>query len=86
MTKRVYNRRTDKERIEDLQSRITQIQERIESRKQRDSPVQREAIKIQRALRRFAQFAIDHGREDLANSTQAFSAGLVRSIAIEENA
>ena len=80
MAKRNYTRRSDQERIEELQSKITRIQTRIETRKLRESPINREAAKVQRMLRRFAQVAIDHGREDLANSTQAFAAGLERSV------
>ena len=77
--KRKYTRRTDEERIAELESRIHQIKERLEAKKRRDSPVLKEIPKVQRTLRKFAQLAVDHGREDLSNSTMAFSAGLERA-------
>lgn len=83
MAKREYKRRSDKERIEELQAKIESLEKRVSERKHKDSPVHREAKKIQRALRRFAQVAIDNGRADLANSTQAFAAGLQRSLTTE---
>jgi hypothetical protein len=80
MAKRTYTRRTDQERIDELQAKIGKIQARIESRKRKDSPVVREALKVQRALKKFAQVAVNNGRDDLANSIQAFAAGLGRSV------
>lgn len=80
MAKRTYTRRSDQERIDELQGKISKIQTRIESKRIRESPIVREAAKLQRALRKFAQVAIDNSREDLTNSTQAFSAGLERSV------
>ena len=77
--KRKYTRRTDEERIAELESRIHEIKERLEAKKRRDSPVLREVPKVQRVLRKFAQLALDHGREDLSNSTTAFDAGLERA-------
>ena len=81
MAKRKYNRRSDEELIEELQSKIEQVQARVHARKRRDSPVLKELPKIQRTLRRFAQLATDHGREDLSNSTLAFLAGMERAAA-----
>jgi len=81
MATRKYNRRSDDELIAELQTKIDRVQARVESRKRRDSPVIKELPKIQRVLRRFAQLAIDHGREDLSNSTLAFLAGLERAAA-----
>ncbi len=78
-TKRRYRRRSDEDRIAELEEKISSIRDRIEARKRRDSPVLREIPKVQRALRKFAQLALDHGREDLANSTTAFVAGLERA-------
>jgi hypothetical protein len=37
--------------------------------------------KVQRTLRKFAQFAVENERTDLANSTTAFMAGLERASA-----
>ena len=73
--KRQYNRRTDEQRIAELESKIAMIKDRVESKKRRDSPVLKEVPKLQRSLRKFAQLAQDHGREDIANSATAFVAG-----------
>ncbi len=76
--KRKYNRRTDDQKIAELESQIAMIKDRVEAKKRRDSPVLKEMPKIQRSLKRFAQLALDHGREDIANSATAFSTGLER--------
>lgn len=80
MAKRGYNRRTDEELIGDLQKKIADIQSRVERSKRKDSAVLKELPKVQRTLRGFAQLAVDGGREDLANSTTAFLAGLERAV------
>ena len=77
--KRSYNRRSENERIADLEEKIQKIKLRLENKQRKDSPVLREMTKVQRMLRRFAQTALDHGRSDLALSTQAFIAGLDRT-------
>ena len=77
--KRGYNRRSEDERIADLQEKIQKIKSRLESKQRKDSPVLREMSRVQRILRKFAQTALDHGRSDLALSTQAFVAGLDRT-------
>jgi len=74
--KRKYNRRSDNERIEALESKIDELRSKIESRKRKDSPVLKEIPKIQRMLSKFAQRSLDHGRADIANTTTAFVAGL----------
>jgi molecular chaperone GrpE (heat shock protein) len=79
MAKRKYTRRTDEELIEELQDKIKKVQERMEAKQRKDSAVLKELPKVQRALKRFAQLAVDHGREDLSNSTLAFLAGLERA-------
>jgi hypothetical protein len=78
--KRSYNRRSEDQRIADLQSKIHRIKERMEMKQRKDSPVLREVTRVQRLLRKFAQTAQDHGRADLAMSTQAFAAGLDRLV------
>jgi hypothetical protein len=78
--KRSYNRRSEDQRIADLQSKIQKIKERMELKQRKDSPVLREVARVQRILRKFAQTAQDHGRSDLAMSTQAFVAGLDRLV------
>jgi hypothetical protein len=79
-TKRNYQRRSDEDRISELTAKLEKIKQRVEMKTRKDSPVLREVSKVQRVLRKFAQTALDHGREDLANSTQAFAAGLERSV------
>jgi hypothetical protein len=76
--KRSYRRRTDEERISELEEKIKEIKQRQEVKKQRDDPVIREIPKIQRRLRTFAQSAMDHQRPDIANSTTAFVSSLDR--------
>ena len=78
MAKRSYNRRTEDERIADLEAKIQRIKSRMQMKKRKDSPVLREVSRVQKILRKFAQTALDHGRSDLALSTQAFVAGLDR--------
>jgi hypothetical protein len=74
--KRSYRRRSDEERIADLERKLLTMKDRLEQRQRRDSPVLREAHRLQRKLRKFAQLAEDNGRTDLANTTVAFVAGL----------
>jgi hypothetical protein len=78
--KRAYHRRSEDQRIADLEAKIQKIKARMEIRQRKDSPVLREVMRVQRVLRRFAQTAQDHGRSDLAMSTQAFAAGLDRLV------
>jgi hypothetical protein len=82
MAKRSYTRRSEDERIAELNAKIEKIKQRLELKQRKDSPVLREMAKVQRVLRKFAQTALDHGRADLANATQAFSAGLDRSAGV----
>lgn len=77
-TRRNYHRRSEDERIADLQEKIQKIKSRAEMKERKGSPVLREMTKLQRTLRKFAQTALDHGRSDLALSTEAFVAGLDR--------
>ena len=78
--KRAYHRRSEDQRIADLEAKIVKIKARLEMKQRKDSPVLREVARVQRVLRRFAQTAQDHGRSDLAMSTQAFAAGLDRLV------
>ncbi len=75
---RPYRRRSDDERIEELQSRIAELQAKVQAKKRKDSPVLKEIPKLQKRLRRFAQLALDNGRHDISNTTMAFVAGLER--------
>ena len=76
MPKRTYTRRSDTERIEELEAKLAKVKARLAERKLRDSALHRETKKVERVLRRFAQTAMDEGREDITNSTLAFLAGL----------
>ncbi len=82
--RRKYKRRTDDERIADLQRRISDLKARQSAKEKKDHPVLREIPKIQRRLRKFAQLAMDHNRPDIANSITAFNAGLERILRSEE--
>lgn len=78
--KRSYTRRTEEERIQELEARLQEVKARLEAKKQRESPLQREWIKTQKSLRRFIQIASDEKRADLALSAEAFAAGLDRAL------
>jgi len=79
MSKRKYTRRTEEERIQDLEEKIRSIRTRMEHKQRKDSIVLKELPKLKRSLTKFAQLAADHDRHDLANSCTAFLAGLERS-------
>ncbi|QDU66939.1 hypothetical protein [Engelhardtia mirabilis] len=81
MAKRQYNRRTDEERIAELEQKIEEQREKIRQRHLKAralSPVVQEIPKVQKRLQRFAQLAMDNDRPDIANSTSMFLAGLHR--------
>jgi len=78
--KRKYTRRSDEERIAELESRIAELREKQALKSKKDDPVLREIPKVQRRLRKFAQLAMDNGRPDIANSITAFTAGLERTL------
>ena len=84
-SKRQYARRSDDERIADLQRKINQLQGRIEKKQRKDLPVLKEVPRVQRRLRKFVQLAMDNGRQDLAHSTMAFIAGLDRALNASES-
>lgn len=77
-SRRNYHRRTDDERIAELEQRILELKSKQAARERKDDPVLREIPKIQRRLRKFAQLAMDNSRPDIANSITAFTAGLER--------
>jgi len=80
LTKRSYNRRTEEDKIRELEEKVASLKAKVEAKQRKDLPVVREWPKVQRTLSQFAQVAADHGREDLANSIQAFMAGTERSL------
>jgi hypothetical protein len=80
MTKRTYTRRTEDDRIRELEAKLEEVKARLEERKRMDTPLLREWMKARKVLRAFQQTATDSGRSDLALSAEAFAAGLERSI------
>ena len=80
MSKRTYVRRTEEERIHDLEEKLAQVKARLEAKQNKNSPLLREWARVQRALKKFVQTASDSGRQDLSLSAQAFLAGLERSV------
>lgn len=83
MAKRKYRRRTDEERIAELEARIEQLKAKQAARDKKDDPVVRDIPKVQRRLRKFAQLAMSNRRPDLSNSTMAFVASLERVLQSE---
>ncbi len=81
--RRGYRRRSDDERIADLERRIADLKAKQVAKEKKDDPILREIPKIQRRLRKFAQVAMNHQRPDIANSITAFVAGLERILRSE---
>jgi hypothetical protein len=77
-TKRTYRRRSEEERIAELEQRIDQLKKKLESKERQDSPLLKQIPKLQTRLRKFAQLAMECGRPDVSNTTVAFVAGLDR--------
>ncbi|MEW6072521.1 MAG: hypothetical protein AB1726_08010 [Planctomycetota bacterium] len=84
-SRRQYRRRSDDERIAELERRIEDLKAKQAVKKKQTDPVLREIPKVQRRLRRFAQYAMDNNRPDIANSATAFSASLERILRSESN-
>lgn len=84
--RRKYKRRSDEERIQDLEARIAELKTQHAARSKKQDPVLREIPKVQRRLRKFAQLAADNNRPDIANSITAFNAGLERILRSETRA
>ncbi|MBL8859106.1 MAG: hypothetical protein JNL28_11405 [Planctomycetes bacterium] len=80
MPKRSYSRRTPEQRLHELEAQLAAARAKLESEKERNSPLRRDWTKAQKALRKFIQTATDEGRSDLALSAEAFTAGTDRSI------
>lgn len=78
--KRMLHRRSDEEQIAALQAKIEFLREKAQQAARTDQAVLREAPKLHKRLREFAQLANDNGRGDIANSVVAFIAGLDRMI------
>ena len=66
--------------IADLETKISGLKNRIESKKRKDSPVLKKWKRVQKTLGAFAQLSMDHDRADVANSVSAFVAGTNRLV------
>ena len=82
-TRRKYNRRSDDQRIAELEERIRGLQAKAILREKKADPVIKEIPKVQRRLVKFAQLARDNDRLDIANSITAFNSGLERILRTE---
>jgi hypothetical protein len=80
VTKRSYNRRSEEDQIRELQEKVAELKAQAEAKARKEQPVVREWPKVQKALRAFAQIAMENKREDLAISAQAFMAGIERTL------
>ncbi|MBK8179882.1 MAG: hypothetical protein IPK67_13570 [Planctomycetes bacterium] len=87
-SKRSYARRSDEDRIAQLEQRIHELQERAKLKAERshrpDQAVLKSIPKVARHLRKFADLAMSKGRADIATSTWAFMAGLERNLGQDE--
>lgn len=79
MSKRPYTRRTEEEKILELEAKIQELKQRAEMKSRKDGPVLRELRKVKKTLTRFVQTSYSCERVDLATMTEAFLAGLERS-------
>ena len=77
-SRRRYRRRTEEERIAELEKKIEALKKRQASRTRKDDPILKEIPKVSRRLRKFAQLAMDHRRPDIANTSSGFAAALDR--------
>ncbi len=79
MSKRPYTRRSEEEKIAELEAKIVELKQRSELKQRKDGPVLKELRKVKKTLGRFVQTSYDCERSDLATMTEAFLAGLERS-------
>jgi hypothetical protein len=89
-SKRSYERRSDEQRIADLQQKIQDLQVKAQAKVQKESSPDQAVLKsipkLARHLRKFADLAMSKGRQDIATSTWAFMAGLERNLGQDEPA
>lgn len=78
MTKRTYRRRTEAEKIEDLQKQIEALESKIQAEQRPDTEVLKAIPKVKRSLSKFSQLCVDNKRHDLSNSILAFLGTLER--------
>lgn len=82
-SRRTYRRRSEEERIADLEKKIEALKARQAVRDRKDDPILKEIPKVSRRLRKFAQLAMDHRRPDIANTSSGFAAALDRILRSE---
>lgn len=70
-TKRSYQRRSEDERIADLQAKIAEIEERKKLSELRTSPLMKDFERFKKHAAKFTQACVDLGRNDVANSLLA---------------
>ena len=80
MAKRTYQRRSEDERIKELEEKVATLRLRLERKQRKDGPVLKEFKKVQRVLQHFARIAHEGSRADIGNMVEAFGAGLARQI------
>lgn len=80
MAKRTYQRRSEEDRIKELEQKVALLRERLERKQRKDGPVLKEFKKLHKVLQRFAVTAHEHSRADIGNMVDAFTAGLARQI------
>jgi hypothetical protein len=78
--KRSYNRRTEEDRIRELQEKVALLKARMEARQREDLGLVRAWPKLKKQLLAFADRALANKREDVAVSAQAFVAGIERTL------
>ncbi|HPF14301.1 MAG: hypothetical protein H6830_00145 [Planctomycetes bacterium] len=78
MAKRTYKRRSAEEQIEEYRNQIQALESRLQEKERRDMPVVKEIPRVKKRLAQFAQLCVDHGRNDLSNTTLVFLATLER--------
>ncbi|HIF39951.1 MAG TPA: hypothetical protein EYQ74_02475 [Planctomycetes bacterium] len=72
MTKREYNRRTDEERLSELETQLEKLKSKVQQEQRSDAPVLKDIKKVRTALNKFSQVCANHGRTDMVNSVMAF--------------
>ncbi len=85
MAKRSYQRRSEDERIKELEDKVAQLRLRLENKQRKDQPVLKEFKRVQKVLQRFAGIAHQNARADIGNMIDAFSAGLARQVDLVPN-
>ena len=65
---RATQRRTEDQQIEDLQTKIREVEERMKRREIQSSPLHKEFARFKKHAARFAQACTDENRADISNS------------------